>query len=618
MCGIAGILDSNIVEKEKVISDMVSALTHRGPDDNGYFVDSNVALGMRRLSIIDLSTGKQPITSTDEKNLIFFNGEIYNYKELREELLIKGFVFKTHTDTEVILNMFLAHGEQMLNRLRGMFAFCIYNTETKKVFIARDFFGIKPLYYLVDKLVKDGPSQSHQVVAFSSEIKSFLSFPGFKREVNNNAIYNYLSFQYNPLEETFFKNVYKLPPGHYMHLDLKSGKFEIEKYWSFEFKQGQNLDEKAMSKTVFDTVKNSVKHHMIADVPVGAFLSGGIDSSIITTLMQQICGEKRVKTFTVGFEGLTEGEESKETASYLETDHTEIKITANEYFNALSKIVYHFDEPVADPSAVGLYFVARETAKHVKVVLSGEGADELFGGYNIYLAPFASHRFKWLPKIVLKFFLNLPFEFFGKNYLRRVDTKVEDWYIGNASVFKKEEIKELWKGDNISRTVLDIKSLYQKVSNLSDSTKMQYIDINTWLVGDILAKADKMTMAHSLELRVPFLDIEVAKLASTLPDKFKWRGEDTKYLLREAFKKVIPETTRKRKKLGFPTPIRDWFTKDKSDLYNKILKNEYIECHMNIPYIRNLIEEHITNKADNSRKIYSLLMLALWYDTYSS
>ena len=401
-----------------------------------------------------------------------------------------------------------------------------------------------------------------------------------------------------------------------MHLDLKSGKFEIEKYWSFEFNQNENLDEKAMSKTVFNTVNDSVKHHMIADVPVGAFLSGGVDSSIITTLIQEIRGDNKVKTFTVGFEGLTEGKESKETSDYLETDHTEIKVTVNEYFDSLSKVVYHFDEPVADPSAVGLYFLARETAKHVKVVLSGEGADELFGGYNIYLAPFARQKMVWLPRFILNLFLSLPFEYFGKNYFRRVSMKLEDWYIGNASVFKKEEIKKLWKDNNISRMPFDIKYLYQKVSNLSNSTQMQYIDINTWLVGDILAKADKMTMAHSLELRVPFLDIEVAKLASTLPDKFKWRGGVTKYLLREAFRKIIPETTRKRTKLGFPTPIRDWFTKNKSDLYNKILKNEYIERHMNIPYIRNLIEEHITNKADNSRKIYSLLMLALWYDVF--
>ena len=605
MCGIAGIISQSLKDRELVIGDMVAKITHRGPDDNGFFIDSNVGLGMRRLSIIDLSTGKQPIYSADGKLVIFFNGEIYNYKELREELIEKGYIFKTHTDTEVILHMFEAHGENMLSRLRGMFTFCIYNTEKKKIFIARDFFGIKPLYYL-----KKGGA----IIAFSSEIKSFFGIPEFIPIVNDDAVFNYLSFQYNPLTETFFKNVYKLPPGHYMSIDVENGKSEIQRYWSFEFNQKNNLDKKQTTDKIQSVLKDSVKHHMIADVPVGAFLSGGIDSSIITSLMQEIRAGK-VKTFTVGFDILTEGIEAKETSDFLETDHTEIMVGKDEYFKSLEKVVYHFDEPVADPSSIGLYFVAKEAAKHVKVVLSGEGSDEFFGGYNIYLAPFAYRKLSWFPKSIIGMFLKLPFEFFGKNYLRRVSSNLEDWYIGNASIFSKSEVKSLWKSD-ISRTVLDIRYFYQKVSNLSDSTKMQYIDINTWLVGDILAKADKMTMAHSLELRVPFLDIEVAKLAETLPDHFKWHGGVTKYLLREAFKKIIPESTRNRKKLGFPTPIRDWFSKDSQDLYDLILKNDYIVSYLNIDYIKKIINDHLSKKNDNSRKIYSLLMLALWYNVF--
>jgi len=254
------------------------------------------------------------------------------------------------------------------------------------------------------------------------------------------------------------------------------------------------------------------------------------------------------------------------------------------------------------------------------VVLSGEGSDELFGGYNIYLAPFASAKLAWVPKKIVSLFLEIPFEFFGKNYLRRVSTKLEDWYLGNATIFKQKEIDVLWKDRKVKS--LSLNSLYKKISNLSDSTKMQYIDINTWLVGDILAKADKMTMANSLELRVPFLDIEVANLASKLPDAFKWRsglfGGVTKYLLREAFKKIIPESTRNRKKLGFPTPVRDWFNKDRTSVYDTILKNEYIKSHMDVGYIQNLIDQHLSKSVDNSRKIYLLLMLALWYDVYIS
>ncbi len=613
MCGIAGVLDPKIAKKEQVIGDMVGAIVHRGPDDDGFFVDDFVALGMCRLSIIDLSTGRQPITSEDENLLIFFNGEIYNYKELRQELEV-DFVFKTQTDTEVILHLFEKYGEKMLPMLRGMFAFCIYDIEKKRVFIARDFFGIKPLYYLVKQKM---PSAGLGIVAFSSEIKSFMKFPGFKAEVNDRAVYNYLSFQYNPLTETFFKNVYKLPPAHFMKIDLTTGKTDIKKYWSFEFEPKESIEtEEEFSNKVYKVMKDSVEHHMIADVPVGSFLSGGVDSSIIATLMQEVRGNKKIKTFTVGFDTLTEGKESRETSDYLGTDHTEITIGADEYFSVLPKALWHFDEPVGDPSAIGLYFVAREAKKHVKVVLSGEGADELFGGYNIYLAPFDYRKISWIPRVALGLIMKLPFEFFGKNYVRRAYNKIETWYIGNASIFKPNEMRKLWRGDD--QKLQSLKPLYENVKGLSDSVKMQYVDINTWLVGDILAKADKMTMAHGVELRVPFLDVEVAKLARTLPDNMKWRGNVTKYLLREAFKETIPETTRNRKKLGFPTPIRDWFTADRKDLYEKIISNNYIGKNMDTSYISKLINDHINKKVDNSRKIYLLLAFTIWYDVYIS
>jgi asparagine synthase (glutamine-hydrolysing) len=619
MCGIAGVLDPNLQDKERVIGDMVQAIFHRGPDQDGFFTDTHAGLGMRRLSIIDLSTGKQPISSANGKFLIFFNGEIYNYKELQEELLAKQYVFKTHSDTEVILHMYEEYGPEMLTRLRGMFTFCIYDTEKKIAFLARDFFGIKPLYYL---------TQGEKIVAFSSEIKSFLKFPGFKAEVNDAAVYNYLSFQYNPLTETFFKGVYKLPPAHWMKVDLVFGTTEIQKYWSFEFKPDASKstltpgvgDSEAVSRTVLDTIKNSVAHHMIADVPVGSFLSGGVDSSIIATTMQEIRGDKKIKTFTVGFETLTEGAESKETSDFLGTDHTEITVSADEYFKALPKAVWHFDEPVADPSAIGLYFVAQEARKHVTVVLSGEGADELFGGYNIYLEPFARQKIAWVPRQILGLAVKLveavPFKFWGKNYIVKAHRKLQDWYIGNASIFTQSEIGELWKGS--AQKQKSLAPLYQHVQGASESAQMQYIDLHTWLVGDILAKADKMTMAHSLELRVPFLDIEVAKLAETLPDALKWpqgNSGPTKFILREAFKGIIPESARNRKKLGFPTPIRNWLVPGRPE-YATILENEYVKTHFDTAIIQKLIDDHTSKKADNSRKIYLLLMLALWYNTF--
>ncbi len=608
MCGIAGVINPKINNKEEVIGEMTSAIYHRGPDDDGFFVDSNVGLGMRRLSIIDLTTGRQPITSLDDRFVIFFNGEIYNYKELRAELTDANYTFKTNTDTEVILRLYEIHGEKMLTKLRGMFAICIYDTETKHVFLARDYFGIKPLYYLL---------QDEKIVAFGSEVKSFASVPGYTHSVNDSAVYNYLSFQYNPLTETFFKNVYKLPPGHYLKVDTSTGVADIKKYWSFEFAQDKTLDIDRTTKKIKGVVKDSVAHHMIADVPVGAFLSGGVDSSIITTLMQEIRGDKKIKTFTVGFDTLTEALEAKETSDFLGTDHTEIKIGSEEYFSVLTLAAYHFDEPVADPSAIGLYFVAREARKHVKVVLSGEGSDELFGGYNIYLAPLAKAKMSWLPKSVLNFFIGLPFEYFGKNYLRRVSQKLEDWYFGqkyfSKSIFDRAEIEKIWKG--APQKFVSLKSLYAKKGN-SDSTQMQYVDINTWLVGDILAKADKMTMANSLELRVPFLDKDVADIARTLPDSFKWSKGITKYLLREAFSSVIPESTRNRKKLGFPTPIKSWLTADNHFVYDTILDNEYIQKSIDLDFVEKLIDDQISQRTDNSRKIYTLLMLALWYNCF--
>lgn len=623
MCGITGIINP---KDDKTIKAMTEAIVHRGPDEDGFYIDDNVALGMRRLSIIDLEGGHQPIHSADGNLTIVFNGEIYNYKELKKELEKAGQEFNTESDTEVILKLYELYGEKCLLRLRGMFVFAIYNKSENSVFVARDYFGIKPLYYWTGAetrnlraspslpgLRRDSDLQvSAPVSAFASEIKSFLALPEFKPEVNDEAVFNYLSYQYNPLEETFFKNVYKLPPGHYMKVDLKSGQSEVQKYWQFEFKGNERLKEEDTKKKIAETLKDSVAHHMIADVPVGSFLSGGIDSSIIATLMQKIRGESKIKTFTVSFGSVSEGAEAKETSEPLGTDHKEISVGSKEYFNALPEVIWHFDEPVADPSALGLYFLAREARKEVKVVLSGEGADELFGGYNIYLEPFSRSKISWIPKPVLKLVASMPFR--GRNYAKRALQGLESRYIGNALIFNKEESSKLWRGKTIES--FSLKDVYGQVEGQSESTKMQWVDIHTWLVGDILAKADKMTMAHSLELRVPFLDIEVARLAETLPDRFKWKGRTTKYLLREAFENILPESTRTRRKLGFPTPIRSWFTAESREVYDTILENEYVKEKFDTAGIKRIIDEHTSGKVDNSRKIYLLLALAIWYNVF--
>lgn len=614
MCGIVGIV-GDIQDKVNVLKKMNDLIAHRGPDDEGFFYDGNICLAMRRLAIIDLEKGKQPITTENGKYTIVFNGEIYNYKILKEELMQKGYMFKTDSDTEVILQLYQAEKENMVSKLRGMFSFAIYNKDKNSVFIARDYFGIKPLYYI---------QKNDAIIAFGSEIKSLLVHPQYQKEINNEAVYNYLSFQYNPLEETFFKGIWKVPPGHYMMIDINNGSFTMQSYWSFQFIQN-DIPFEDMQKVLKDTIKDSVNAHMIADVPVASFLSGGIDSGVIASLASDEAKKhgKSLSTFTVGFNEINEFEHAQETAQVIESDHQNITISWKDYFDTLPTIVWHFDEPVADPSAVALYLLAREARKKVKVVLSGEGADELFGGYNIYLEPYARRKLQYIPRLIrkglLKFFstsfiaIKYP-HIRGVEYLKRSLLNVGDWYIGNATIFNKSDIGKLWKGEKYTSSVLA--KLYDRVHTFSDSTKMQYIDINTWLVGDILAKADKMTMANSLELRVPFLDTEIATIASGLTDRMKWQQGETKYLFREAVKNIVPETTRARKKLGFPTPITHMIKQNYDAIEKTITENSYINEKLNVKQIQTILHEHKNLQKNHSRKIYALLLLGIWHKQY--
>lgn len=634
MCGIAGIIGKPEKTKE-VIERMVDIITHRGPDDRGVLVEDNFAFGMRRLSIIDLNRGHQPISNEDGTVTVVFNGEIYNHRELRPNLIALGHHFKTDSDTEGLVHLYEQYGHDMLRKLRGMFGFCIFDKGRNQLFIARDFFGIKPIYYRV----VDGIC-----VGFASEIKSLLEDHSYKKSVNDAAVYNYLAYQYNPLEETMFKGIYKLLPGHYMVINLEDGTYTTEPYWHYHFddKAGKKLGvkdknlfaeeyvqsqiqseayEQELAKEVRRVVEDSVEHHLISDVPVGSFLSGGVDSGIIVTTVQNLRKKAKaapVSTFTIGFKHVSEHNEARQVAENVGSDHHEITVDFDEYFNELPKIAWHFDEPVADPSAVALYFLAREARKKVKVVLSGEGADELFGGYNIYREPFdLAHVSKFssvFKSIFIKPLTKIPLPFFGKNYLNRALMSVEERYIGNAHIFRPAEQEKIWNGPKQER--FSLKSYYSAVRNETDSRKMQYIDINFWLPGDILAKADKMTMAHSLELRVPFLDIEVGRLSAKIPDSLKYKEGKTKYILRKAFESILPAETAARKKLGFPTPLRLWLKERPEEIMEIITKNIYIQKKFDMEAIEALMKAHRRGRADNSRKLYILLMLALWYNVY--
>lgn len=543
MCGFCG-FTGDIADRENVIIGMMNKIIHRGPDSAGTHSDEDVTMGFRRLSIIGLEDGSQPMYNEDGSIVICFNGEIYNYQPIKEMLIEKGHVFKSHADTEVLIHLYEEKGEEMLNDLRGMFAFAIYDMKNKKLFAARDFFGIKPFYY--------GVFNNH--LLFGSEIKSFLAFPDFKKEVNTVALENYLTFQYSVLDETFFKGVYKLKPGHY--LVYKDGKIDVKRYFQPKF-EPEKAGLQDTIKKIEDVMLDSVKTHKISDVEVGSFLSSGVDSSFVAATF------KGDKTFTVGFdyEKYNEIGYAEKLSEKVGIDNYSKIISTDEYWDSLGKIQYHMDEPLADPSAVALYFVSKLASKHVKVALSGEGADEFFGGYNIYREPMDLQITKLIPKPLRKgiaaIMKALPFRFKGKNYLIRASMDLEDRFIGNAKMFSEKERERILKNPTGKYNHKEItKPYYDFTKGQDDVTRMQFIDLNLWMVGDILLKADKMSMANSLEVRVPFLDKEVFEVARHVQPDYRVNREATKYAFRMAAKDYLPEEVASKKKLGFPVPTR--------------------------------------------------------------
>lgn len=616
MCGIVG-FTNNIDNSDEVLEKMMDRIKHRGPDAEGKYVDDDIALGHRRLSIIDISSsGDQPIFNEDGSLVIIFNGEIYNYMEIREKLVESGHSFKTNTDTEVLIHGYEQYGEKLLNMLRGMFSFVIWNKNKKELFGARDFFGIKPMYY----------ANMNGTLMFGSEIKSFLEHPKFVKELNTAALENYLTFQYSPTSETFFKNVYKLPPAHYFR--FKDGKFEAKRYWDVKFNADGKPQLDEWVNRISDTFHNSVEAHKIADVEVGSFLSSGVDSSYVAAIADVD------KTFTVGFgsdEKYNEIGWAKNFSAAIGKENTSKVITPEEYWDSLSMIQYHMDEPLADPSAVALYFVCNIASEKLKVVLSGEGADEIFGGYNVYSDPDGTLYDK-LPRPIKrgigKIASKLPARR-GVNFFVRKGKDVEERFIGNAYMFTPADRKALLKITTEAPDPTEITAhFYKNVKGKDDVTKMQYLDLHMWMAGDILLKADKMSMANSLELRVPFLDKEVMALAEKIPTKYRVthdKGTDetkyiTKYAMRLAAKKDTPEQTAKtaaKKKLGFPVPIRVWLKEDKYyELVKSYFESESSQKFFNTAPLMKLLDDHRSGKADNSRKIWTVFIFLVWYKVY--
>lgn len=605
MCGFTGFI-SKKNKKEKIIKEMNDTIIHRGPDGEGYYVDSDIALGFRRLSIIDLKGGDQPLYNENKDLVINFNGEIYNFLELKEELIKCGHKFRTKSDTEVIIHGYEEYGYDVVKKLRGMFSFVIWDIKNKKLFGARDPFGIKPFYYYKkdDKFI------------FGSEIKSFIKCPDFEKKLNKKILKNYLVFQYSPLEETFFENTYKLMPGYYFVYE--NGNFEKNKYFGIEYKNdNNNIDE--IVDGINNIMKDSIEHHKISDVEVGSFLSSGVDSSYI------VSNANVNRTYTVGFEGeggFNEINDAKDLSNLLGIENTNQLITPEMFFDAVPKVQYYSDEPHANLSAVPLYYLAKLAAKDVKVVLSGEGADELFGGYFLYDTPKEYEKYNKIPFCIRKVIKNLVVHFpnfKGKHFLIQGGSSINDSYIGQAFIMDNNEANSLLKDEYKSDLKYqDItKDKYDDVKNKDDVLKKMYLDMNFWLPSDILLKADKMTMASSLELRVPFLDKEVFEYSTHIGVPHIVNNHVTKYAFRKAASKTVPKEWSTRPKLGFLVPFKNWLKEDK---YYNIVKNvfnkDYVDEFFNKEKINKLLDEHYNGKWNNARKIYTIYTFLVWYGIY--
>ncbi len=606
MCGIAGFM-GQVENRADVIRNMTEVITHRGPDSDGFFTDDNISMGFRRLSIIDLGAGHQPIYNEDKSLVLTFNGEIYNYKDLRKELIAKGHKFYTDTDSEVLVHGFEEWKEDMLPKLRGMFGFAIYNTKDNSLFIARDFFGIKPMHY----------TQIGNDFVYASEIKSILEYPKFEKKFNRKALDSYLSFQYAVPPETFFEGVYCLMPGHYLW--YKDGEVETTRYFEARFNPDEEMTEEEAVDRIEKVFENSVNAHKIADVEVGCFLSSGVDSSYVSTYFAD------QKTFTVGFdfgEKYNEISWAKNLSEKIGVEHHTHLISSEEFWDAVPTVQYHMDQPLADPSCIALYFVSRLASHYVKVVLSGEGADELFGGYTCYNDPRVFKIYQTIVphcirKAIRAICRKLP-DIKGRDYLIRACDKLEERYIGNAFMYDYKQKQELLKDPSIATRPQDLtRKYYYRCRKYDDVTKMQYLDINMWMVGDILLKADRMSMANSLELRVPFLDKEVFKVASSLPTKLRCNKHNTKYAMRKAAVRHMPEATAEKEKLGFPVPTRVWLRDEK--YYNVVktkFKGKTAENFFNTDVLVSWLDSHFSGKEDNSRRVWTIYVFLVWYDIY--
>lgn len=618
MCGIAGFIsteNTNIAERESRLDAMCKIITHRGPDEQGTTVQGRAALGMRRLSIIDLKGGQQPIFNEDDSVFIVFNGEIYNFLELREDLLKRDYKFKTHSDTEVILHAYEEYGENCVDYLRGMFAFAIWNKRDESLFIARDRVGKKPLFY---SLVNGN-------FVFGSELKVLLEHGEISKEIDYSALDSYLTFSYVPEEFCIFKNVHKLLPGH--SLTFKNGKIETKKYWDFNYiKPVEIKTEAEYIECLREELTDAVKVRLISEVPLGAFLSGGVDSSSIVGTMAKL-SDKPVKTFSIGFneDSFNELKFARVAAKHFNTEHHEFVVTPD-LVEIVDELVWHFDEPFADSSALPTYMVSKMARDYVTVVLSGDGGDELFAGYTRYVVDKKRSGFANLPSFVRKGVQavseQLPHGAKGKNYLYNASLDAIDRYIDSVSHFNKLRRKSLYSSDflsNINGNFGVAENIFQQFAESVETgnpiDNLLYLDSKTYLPSDILVKVDRMTMATSLEARGPLLDHKLIEFVVGMPTELKMKGLETKYIFKKAMEGIVPHEILYREKQGFGVPINEWINSQLKDRIHdtlsdvKTLQRGYFDRK----YIETLLDEHHRNRRDHSHSLWILWMLELWH-----
>lgn len=622
MCGICGkvAFEQNASVSRVLIGAMLDTVRHRGPDDEGIYLSPGLGLGHARLSIIDLTSGHQPLSNEDNTIWIVFNGEIYNFQELRRFLVGKGHVFKTQTDTEVIVHLYEEFGPQCVERLRGMFAFAMWDQNTKTLVLARDRVGIKPLYY----------SLTDKAIVFASEIKAILSDPAISRELAPEIIDRFLTFLYVPGQETLLQGIRKLAPGHY--LVVKDGNSEVRQYWDLQFfKPSEPWSLKDAEKELLSLLAESVELHMIADVPVGVLLSGGVDSTAVLSYVAERT-DKEVSSYTVGFADPSVADErpyAKLAAETFGSCHRDITITARDFAEFLPRYVWHMEEPVCEPPAIAMYYVSKLARNYVKVLLSGEGGDEAFAGYNNYRSILWLERLKkiwpainssaswgvsqfnsWVHSKRVAKYAPLINATFPQYYYSRTSTPYR--YSGNG-------LGELYSTDlkdSIDRdyTVEPVRRLFAAVKGESILDQMLYVDTKTWLPDDLLIKADKMTMANSLELRVPLLDHRLLEFAASLPPHYKLKGFTLKYIWKKALSKRIPDTILKRRKAGFPVPYESWLRTNLSDTVRDILTDRET---VQRGYFQKATVEKLINAnheyGSYSKEIFSLVTLELWH-----